>query len=428
MKKLLNKTLRTFAIYSLFVLATSVPAYYYVVDFIWLNELDEHNEIIAHRIENGLNKLNLSQAELDQSIILWNKVQPGSNLEKAVNTSNTKPQIYTISKQKPFSNVNNLGRFRCLKKNIEIQKEPFILTIETNVEETEETVVAIAIITFLFFILLVAGFLFLNRRLSVRLWKPFRDTLAKLKTFNLNNQSIITFEKTDTFEFEELNDALTKLLQHNISVYNSQKEFTENASHELQTPLAIIKNKLDLLIQNETITARQYQIIEEINRALTRITRINKNLLLLAKIENKQFNAHENINFSHLAKSCINQLKEHSDNKQIAVQINIAPDVIVDGNRTLIEMLLNNLLLNAIRHNTQNGTITIAVNHHQLIVSNSGSKALKNDALFKRFANSSNEKFGSGLGLAIIKQICIRHQWAIGYHFDGSEHQFTIQF
>src|SRR5690606_31346503 len=179
-------------------------------------------------------------------------------------------------------------------------------------EETEKTVVAIAIITLVFFLVLVIGFLFLNRHLSVKLWEPFRNTLNKLKMFNLNDQTTIAFKKSDTLEFEELNIVLGKLLEHNISVYKTQKEFTENASHELQTPLAIIKNKLDLLLQKETITDRQYQIIEEINKALTRMTRINKNLLLLAKIENRQFDDNEQVNISLLIQQCLEQFEEHS--------------------------------------------------------------------------------------------------------------------
>jgi len=428
MKKLLNKTLRTFALYSLVVLAASVPAYYYLVDRIWLSELDEHNEIIAERTEKELNKLQLTEEELTQSIALWNKIQPGTDLKKVTKTTARLDSTFTVLRQNPYVEHTDINRFRGLVKLVHVNNEPYYLTVETNVEETEETVAAIALITLLFFLILVVGFLFLSRRLSVRLWKPFRSTLSKLKTFNLDHQTAITFEKSDTLEFEELNMALDKLLEHSISIYKTQKEFTENASHELQTPLAIIKNKLDVLLQKENITDRQYQIIEEINQALTRITRLNKNLLLLARIENHQFDDSETVDISQLTQLCLEQFKEHSDNKNITVQTEIDNNVVAEGNKILIEILLNNLWLNAIRHNLPGGKIYISLHKSELIISNSGNTELNPSTIFNRFAKTSNKSVGSGLGLSIIQQICNRHQWTICYQFAGNSHSFSIRF
>ncbi len=428
MKKLLTKTLRAFTIYSLAVLAASVPAYYYLVDSIWLRELDEHNEIIADRIENELNRLRLTEAELARSIELWNKIQPGTNLEAVRPAAHLPDSVYTIMRPNPYAGDDTKDRFRGLSKLIRVNGHPYRLTVETNVEETEETVLAIAAITFFFFLVLVVGFLILNRRLSAQLWRPFRSTLARLKAFHLNQQAPVRFDRSDTLEFEELNTALDKLLGHSISVYKTQKEFTENASHELQTPLAIIKNKLDLLLQKEPLTGRQYEIIEEINRALTRITRINRNLLLLARMENHQFDDNETVDISILTGQCLEQLKEHSDNKGIHVGTVLEQHVTTQGNKGLIEILINNLLLNAIRHNRPGGTIDVFLSKEELSVSNSGGEALDDAAMFKRFAKTSHEHAGSGLGLAIIKQVCNRHDWTISYLYEESLHHFSIRF
>lgn len=428
MNKLLNKSLKSFTIYALIVLAASVPAYLYLVDSIWLRELDEHNEIVADRTYNELNKLELSETELNQSIVLWNKIQPGTNLQKTTLEKNRKDSTYTVSRKNPYVTHEDVDRFRGLSRVIEINGQNYLLTVETNVEETEETVVAIAILTFLFFLILVVGFLILNRRLSVKLWQPFRNTLASLKTFNLNTQSNILFKKSNILEFEELNVALNKLIEHTVSVYNSQKEFTENASHELQTPLAIIKNKLDILLQKEALTDRQYQLIEDINKALTRVSRINKNLLLLAKIENHQFNDSETINLSELTPECIEQLQEHFANKDLNLKSSIDEDCVVTGNRILIEILINNLLLNSIRHNLLKGTVEVKLSKSGFIISNSGRTALEQEQLFKRFKKTSDESSGSGLGLAIVEQICKRHQWEIVYEFQQETHIFKISF
>lgn len=428
MNKLLNKSLKSFTIYALIVLATSVPAYYYLVDSIWLRELDEHNEIVADRTENELNQLELTETELNQSIVLWNKIQPGTNLQKTTLDKNRKDSTYTVLRKNPYVAHEDIDRFRGLSRVIEINGEAYLLTVETNVEETEETAVAIAILTFLFFVILVVGFLILNRRLSVKLWQPFKNTLTRLKAFNLNSHTSIKFENSNILEFQELNEALNKLIDHTISVYKSQKEFTENASHELQTPLAIIKNKLDILLQKETLTDRQYQIIEDINKTLTRVSRVNKNLLLLAKIENHQFDGSQVINLSELSEQCLEQLNEHLLNKKLSIQTEIEKDIFITGNKILIDILINNLLLNAIRHNSQNGFVKVSLNKAGLFISNSGMNALEKENLFKRFKKHSDQSSGSGLGLAIVEQVCKRHQWAIAYEFHQETHTFKISF
>ncbi len=159
MKKLLNRTFKTFALYSLAVLAASVPAYYYLVDSIWLRELDEHNQIVAERIENGLNRLGLDDSVLTESITIWNKIQSGIALEILPETALSADSTYTVLRQNPYVDHQEIDRFRGLSKIIQLHGKSCKLNIETNVEETEETVIAIALVTFLFFLILVVGFL-----------------------------------------------------------------------------------------------------------------------------------------------------------------------------------------------------------------------------------------------------------------------------
>ncbi len=428
MNKLLNKSLKSFTIYALVVLAASVPAYYYLVDSIWLNELDEHNEIIAERTEYELNHLGVTETELDQSIILWNKIQPGTNLQKINKHQTRKDSTYTVLRENLYVKKKEIDRFKGLSRVIDINGEAYLLTVETNVEESEETVVAIAMLTLFFFVILVIGFLILNRKLSVKLWEPFKKTLNKLKEFNLNSQTSIKFENSNIIEFQQLNEVLNKLIEHSISVYKSQKEFTENASHELQTPLAIIKNKLDILLQKEALTDRQYQIVEDINKTLTRASRINTNLLLLAKIENHQFDESETLNLSNIANECIEQLQEHFSSKELSIRTSIEKDCAVSGNKVLVEILINNLLFNSIRHNSQKGVIEVRLNPSSFIISNSGKRPLANQELFKRFKKSLGETSGSGLGLSIVEKICKRHHWTLNYDFQDEKHTFKINF
>jgi signal transduction histidine kinase len=426
LKPLLSKTTKPFIIYVLIILVISIPAYYLVVDAIWKHELDEHNDIVARKTASQINSLKLTEEKLIETIQLWNDVQPSTNIRKLEKNDNLKDSIFIVEKPHDFLHFEEIDRFRCLSKVIYLNKKPYRFNIETNIEETQETIFFISITTVFLFVMIVGGLLFLNRRLSKSVWKPFRETLDQLKTFSLNNQTKIEFSKTDVSEFDELNQSLTKLIEHNVSVYKTQKEFTENASHELQTPLAILKNKLDILLQNQDLTEKQYQIAEEMNRALSRSSRINKNLLLLAKIENNQFENSE-IHLDELLNQTMEILQEHFEQKNISVKTKISDNVKVNGNIGLTEVLINNLILNAIRHTSINGSILIRLSQSEFEVSNSGTDKLNGDLLFKRFSRFSKDNNGSGLGLAIVQEICKSQNWTIDYRFENNNHIFSVK-
>ena len=426
MKPLLSKTTKPFIIYVLIILVISIPTYYLVVDAIWKHELDEHNDIVARKTASQINSLKLTEEKLIETIQLWNDVQPSTNIRKLEKNDNLKDSIFIVEKPHDFLHFEEVDRFRCLSKVIYLNKKPYRFNIETNIEETQETIFFISITTVFLFVLIVGGLLVLNRRLSKSVWKPFRETLDQLKTFSLNNQTKIEFSKTDVSEFDELNQSLTKLIEHNVSVYKTQKEFTENASHELQTPLAILKNKLDILLQNQDLTEKQYQIAEEMNRALSRSSRINKNLLLLAKIDNKQFDS-ETFHLNEVLNQSLEILQEHFEQKNISVNTEISDNVKVNGNIGLTEVLINNLIINAIRHTSINGSILIRLSQSEFEVSNSGTGKLNGDLLFKRFSRFSKDNNGSGLGLAIVQEICKSQNWTIDYRFENNNHIFSVK-
>jgi signal transduction histidine kinase len=428
MKNLLNKSLQSFAVYSLLVLVASIPVYFFLIDNIWINEIDENNALIAQRTEIELNHLQLDSDELEKSLFLWNKVQPHTQLSKIASTTIIPDSLYTVSRQNPYASKKDINRFRGLSKTIQIQNSKYLLSVETIIEESEETIWEITKLTFLFYILLIIGFLCLNKWLSDKLWQPFRQTLQQLKSFQLNKQSKIEFQKSDTVEFEQLNDSLNHLIDENIKVFKTQKEFTENASHELQTPLAIIKGKLDLLLQQESITNEQYLIVEEINTVLTRASRINKNLLLLAKMENNQFQISKSINISKISTEVTRNLQSYFSSQKKQFTVAIESNITLDCNATLVEVILNNLLLNTIKHSNNEALTHLAITKQGITVSNSGTQPLLEGKLYTRFASMTKNATSSGLGLAIIKQICEVHGWKIQYTFDKNNHIFTVLF
>lgn len=268
----------------------------------------------------------------------------------------------------------------------------------------------------------------MNRRLSKKLWLPFQDTLEKIKNFELNSEKPVQFQETDTTEFAELNATVDKLLRQSIATYKNQKEFTENASHEMQTPLAVLKNKIDLLLQTDGLTKKQYEIAEEMNEALMRSSALNKNLLLLAKIENSQFDSSEVINFSTILLQSIEEFHEHFVAKNIRINQNILPDIVKKGNTGLTEILINNLIINSIRYASNGSEITVSLSDSGFQIGNSGDQALDSELLFKRFSKISSAGKGSGLGLSIVQEIAKLHGWKVNYSFRDGSHIFSVLF
>lgn len=310
----------------------------------------------------------------------------------------------------------------------EQEEHQIILTPEAGREDRLLIVGAVTLLTVLFFALLLTGFILLNRRISQRLWQPFYNSLAKIKNFSLEQNKPIVFEHAAIDEFAELNQSLDKLITGNIAAYTQQKEFAENASHELQTPLAIVQSKLELLMQSQQLTTEQYNIIEDALKALSRVSRVNKNLLLLTKIENSQYMEKDAIDLPGLLANLIPQFETIAAGKQIKLITQLQPAVTITGNRALVEILLNNLITNAIRHSAAGSNIILELTHNSFIISNPGNKSLQTEQLFKRFATASIQQPGTGLGLAIVKQICNRYNWVIQYAFNNGQHVFSLSF
>ncbi len=425
MSKLLDKPFRSFSIYALIILVCSVPVYYYVVDSIWMEELDEHNWIIRDRMERGIQTVKVDESELNKTLKIWNNLQPGTKLIAIDSNIIQKTHSYTIRTYNPFE--HEMDRFRVLSTTIWVNEKPYQLTVSTNVEEADETLTAIAFVTVFFFVFLVLGFVILNKRISKKSWKPFYKTLNELKNFDLNKDQHIHLEKSDIEEFEELNRELTTLIERNASTFNQQKRFIENASHELQTPLSVLKTKMDVLLQNNTLSEKEASTIETINSSLSRISRINKNLLLLAKIENQQFTEETSVNIRKTLTDNIELLDDYFQSKGIQIQMNVSP-YSVKCNPTLLEVLFNNLTTNVIRHGDQNDVLEINLIDNKLTFSNTGKESLNLENLFVRFGISSSETTNSGLGLAISKEICDRYNWKLSYQFINHLHEFSIEF
>ncbi len=267
---------------------------------------------------------------------------------------------------------------------------------------------------------------FTMRIISRHIWHPFDETLRLIEDFKLENNIAVDLHESDISEFERLNAALRKLTDNSLASYRAQKEFTENASHELQTPLAVFRSKLDMLMQQPQLTCAQASIIQDLNDVVTRLARMNRNLLLLAKIENNQFDHAEDVNLNDLTGQMLPYFQAIAGDVKITCN---AEKVCIRANRTLLESVLGNLVTNALRHNITHGKIVITVQQTMLRVSNtSDGPALDPSCLFNRFFRVQSNGPGNGLGLAIVKAICDYHGWQVEYAHSVGMHHFTISF
>ncbi|PIB34965.1 hypothetical protein BFP72_05945 [Reichenbachiella sp. 5M10] len=428
MTKLLDKPLKAFTIYSLIILAISIPAYVMVIDYIWTTELDEHNWLTVVHTKQKLQSKQFSHAEVESINQIWGELQPGVSIVKATRKRVFADSIYEVIRPNEYDEEDEADRFRGLKSYVEINNLPYILTVETNVEEWDETFGGVAIVTFLFFVVLIFGFILLNRRIATRTWKPFYQTLYNLKSFELSKNRSINLPESDIEEFHELNQSLHQLISNSVSTFQQQKSFTENASHELQTPIALLKSKLDLLIQQKNISPETSEILSSIDAPLSRLSRINKNLLVLAKVENHQYSDKEEIVITDYLNSAITLFEDYLDEKQLRLSNDITESIVVNANAFLIETLIHNLLSNAIRHTPKGGQINIASTRTSLLVINTGKESLDQTKLFQRFSSTTQDKVSSGLGLAIIQEIANKYGWEITYNFESNFHVFTVSF
>lgn len=333
------------------------------------------------------------------------------------------------TEDKLVSTENEMESFRKLQFLISVNGQNYIAIVKKSQQETEDIVQLILIITFSVIIFLLLILFIANRFLLSKIWRPFDHILEQLKQFNLSSKNKITPGKTDIKEFTELNEAALLMSEKVNKDYESLKNFTENASHEIQTPLAIIKNKIELLLQSENLDKTQIQSIQILNDAASKLSRLNQSLLLLAKIENLQFETPEKVNFSKVVNQCIENFEELALIKNINIEKNIAENVLIKINDSLAEILASNIILNSIKHNVQDGKITIDLSEKSMSVSNTGEEPDENPGrFFERFKKNSSSGDSIGLGLAIVKTICDTYGFSVSYSYKNGIHLINVDF
>lgn len=319
---------------------------------------------------------------------------------------------------------------RRLTTAFELNGRYYKLDVTTSTLEEKALVTNILYGIIALYVALLLSVLFVNNLLLRRVWKPFYHIITQIEKFQLGKNTRLSTTPTSISEFASLNETITSLVTRAEDTFLSQRQFVENASHELQTPVAISLNRLELLLENEQLTPEAATAMSQVIKSLERLSRLNKTLLMLTRIENNQYLDSTPVNFNKLTHTLLNEFEDLATHKNIHIHLQEAQQpLIFQMNEDLAATLLVNLIKNAIVHNVSEGEVHISIQSNQLHIANTGAEqALDDKRVFERFYKNSISNQSTGLGLAIVQAITNQYGLNIHYAYHDKKHVLLITF
>ncbi len=319
--------------------------------------------------------------------------------------------------------------FRQLSFPVAFEGRNYQFYISLPLEQTEALLKIVAFVTIITIALMMMLVYLINRYVVRHLLKPFYSTIDTARRYSFTQRQPLRLPPTAIEEFTMLNETLNGLAARGLQDYQLMREFTSNAAHEMQTPLAVMRTKLEGLMQSPDINEAQAKEIMDVDDSVERLTRLFKSLLLLTKIENGQFPIGEEVALHELVAGKAAELSEMIEGRGIAISLDRKP-ASIRCNPYLADILVGNLLNNAIRYNYTGGAIDVCLQQGELSVSNTSSlPQLEAAKLFQPFyRHTDSGQDGNGLGLSIVKQICVASGIDVSYTFENGMHHFNVLF
>ncbi|MGB5941310.1 MAG: HAMP domain-containing sensor histidine kinase [Leeuwenhoekiella sp.] len=408
---LLRKASKTFLTTAVILMAVSTIILFFYTQELLRKQIEEELYSNKDRVEKLLQN--------DQTI---KGIPPIMEVEKVRYPETLKFNVTLI--YDPLQDEIEL--FEQLTETTQINGQHYRITVRAMVIESEDILFAI-VLTFISIILMTFLFQFyVNRSRNEKLWRPFFLNLSILKEFSLKAKQPLTFQDSEILEFHELNMELESLTKKVQIDYQNLKQFTEDVSHEMHTPLAIMQAKIDTVINDQEINEAQFETFSSLQEDIQRLKQLNKKLILLAKIENDQFTNTETFLVAAVLKNCISNFTELFD---VPIHLIENEEATVQMDRSLAAVLFNNLLSNAIKHAAETREVQVILDKKSVKISNKGKRILENpNTIFERYYKESKRKDSTGLGLSIVKKICDYYGFVPSYRFDGNQHIFQINF
>jgi len=329
-----------------------------------------------------------------------------------------------------FDNImQRYQSYRMLRYQTKINSRAYQITISKSLNISDKLIGNVTIVIIFLSIVFMLCIVIFNNYFFKRIWGNFFKTIETIQNYNVTEVQEVHLPESEISEFNLLNRVLEKMHERIKQDYQNLKEFIENISHEIQTPLAIIKSKIELLTQTENLDKNQLALIQSMHKSSIRLSNLNKSLILLSKIDNNQFPKKEKVNIMEIIDFHLENFEEIIESKGIDVTKDYQCPVTIQADSDLINMLVLNLLKNAVYHNQPSGKLEISCGINVLTIKNTGKELeISPEDLFKRFTKSSIKADSLGLGLAIVKKICDYYHFLIRYTYQDSYHIITIYF
>lgn len=365
----------------------------------------------------------------------------GEDMPTASNGSNNQYYLYEVSESYAASHPQITYRDEMVFITEKSETEParvLITIFRTEDERYMELVVYTPTIEKLDLLRAILGWiiflyvLLLLIILSINIWvfrknmKPLYVLLKWLDSSQLGKKNEPLENTTKITEFRKLNAATMAFAERGEKLFEQQKTFIGNASHEMQTPLAICRNRLEMLMEDETLTEHQLNELIKTHQTLENLTRMNRSLLLLCKIENGQFADTRSVCLNDILTHYLDDYKEVYAYRNITVTVTTDSSFCVEMNDSLVSVLVTNLLKNSFVHNIDGGFIYIKITANTFEISNTGEKPLDRGRIFERFYQGQKKEGSTGLGLALVDSICKANHLKIDYTYVENRHIFTI--
>lgn len=402
------------------VLLIGSLSHYIVITYFIHRSADHTLKEYRQNIQNYLNSH-------DTLVILDNPLLDNSRLhaEPADNRLYLKEYFRDTLVYSPYKKETVV--FRLLSYTLQVKDKNYLITLWQATVDTEDILSAVFVSLLLLFVFFTFFSLWWTQWFVGKLWHPFYQMLEQLKEVDLISLHIINISPCRVDEFNMLNRVLNRMLDRIQGDYISLRELTETTSHELQTPLSIVKARLELLQQNGNHSEQDTELIRSVNNAVDRVIRLNRFMLMIAKINNDQFPAAAPLVLNLFIDDFLKLYEEMIEIRELELHKEYQRQLCLELHPLLAEMLVSNLLSNAVRYNKKGGYIRIVTTDSALEIYNSYGNVIPAGNLFERFTRSSHEKEATGLGLAIVKSICRKNNLDIQLTISPEEFCIRVQ-
>ncbi|MES2006081.1 MAG: ATP-binding protein [Bacteroidota bacterium] len=392
--------------------------FYFVMDYVLTRQLDRGLRVEQQEIIDFVKEHN-QLPEVQTTRHQWIDIVPAADP-----IPHPKPNT-----TEAFNKIENEREpIRQLVFTVNAGGKSYQVSVNQSKTETEDLLQLIILVTVLMIALILLSNYLINRKLVTRLWAPFYRTIDSIRDLQLSVKKPLQLPAESIEEINLLNASVNKMTARIHQDYQALRTFTENASHEMQTPLAVIRSKIESLLQDTEGKEKTIQQLLTIEDATLKLSRLHQSLLLLTKLENRQFQLSEAVNLTEIIESKLAERSELIAARKLVLSVTMK-EVVLSFHRHLAEIMVNNLLNNMIRYTPVHGTVSITLTNEVLSIKNyAANGALNTDKIFQRFYKEEQSAESTGLGLAIIKEICVLAGFTITYQYAFHEHDFTIHF